>query len=100
MEREIGVPLRNLFSEQVRCLCRIFAKHLVPDDVAWETTKALDLIYQQKRKELGLSVMTGETEEGSHPLRPHPGMVRLLDKLKLEEERILSQEKEGDGESF
>ncbi|MBI4229996.1 MAG: hypothetical protein HY608_04090 [Planctomycetes bacterium] len=73
--------LRTFFREAVCCLDRIFTRHRVADDAVWDAVKDLDLLYQRTRRGLRGE---GTPDDPVRSDRPHPGILRLIEKLDRE----------------
>lgn len=84
-DRASAEVLRKLFREQIACLGKVFARHRVPSEAAWEAVKGLDLVYQRAHREL---VARGDLEnQGAARPRDavHPAIRFLLSRLEREE---------------
>lgn len=83
--RQPGEPLlRDFFRELVCCLGRVSARHQLPEDAVWELVKGFDLLYLRALRQ----ARGGGDPDGAaappHRLKPHPGIVYLLEKLDRE----------------
>lgn len=83
-KRKTAVALREMLREQLCCLGRIAVRHQVPDDVIWDLTKGLDVIYERFLHRLEETPTQPESLVGSHRTTPHPGISYLLSKLDAE----------------
>ena len=77
--------LRAFFRELVCCLGRVAARHQLPEDAVWELVKGFDILYLRARDPARRRRHDVGGLPPPHRLRPHPGVVYLLDKLGLEE---------------
>jgi hypothetical protein len=76
--------LREMLREQVCCIGRIATRHKVPDDVVWEIVKGFDVLYERMRRRIGDTTPPVEMSNPD-PVKPHPGIVYLMEKLDREE---------------
>lgn len=73
-----------MLKEQLRCLGRIAGKYQISDDAIWQIVKEFDIIYQKMRKQSIDSTESNTVESNKHKLKPHPGILHLIDRLDTE----------------
>ena len=77
--------LRAFFRELVCCLGRVSARHQLPADAVWELVKGFYILYLRVQSQAGWEGKGPDLPFPARHLRPHPGIVRLLRKLDLED---------------
>jgi len=73
--------LDRLFRELVLCLGGIFATQEVDDDLVWQMTRSLDVIYQRHRARLLKRTIHGEVDVPERHVEPHPAIVDALARI-------------------
>ena len=82
--RSAKVLLREFLREQVCSVGRVAARYAISDDALWEIAKEFDCRYQQFRQRLERRPPEVATPRLLRWLKPHPGLIYLLDRLDRE----------------
>lgn len=83
-ERKAASVLRETLREQLCCVGRIAARHRLPDDAVWALASGFDLIYERAKHRLGVKDQSTDLSPLPYRLKPHPGLMYLLEKLQRE----------------
>ena len=79
--------LKTMLKEQLCCLGRVSARHMVHDDVIWEIVKGFDVIFLKIKGQLENSSDKKEAPNSPiYKMEPHPGITYLLDKIEKSHE--------------
>ena len=83
--------LSEMLHEQLCCIGRITASHLLPDDAVWEIAKGFYLIYLRARRRAEAAKEASGRVHGSNHSGPHPGIMHILDKLDRERDEAVEE---------
>ena len=83
--RLVSALLRELLKDQIRSVGRVAARYAISDEALWEISKEFDCGYQRARRKLRKARGDGTIVPRLRWLRPHPGLLYLLEKLEREE---------------
>ena len=78
---QILKQLKDMLREQLYCLGRICARHAVPDDAVWDIVKGFDLVFTRIKNQLLDSGGEARPDQNASHVKPHPGIMHLLEKL-------------------
>ena len=82
MDKNFAVELlKKMLKEQLYCLGRVAARYRIPEDIIWEVVRGFDVIYMKTLMRAETPVTSGKAKPDDRIVRPHPGIVYLLNKV-------------------